>query len=86
MSKALVISKFYLGGTLQEKGSVVELTPEQFDTLKEKNCVKEISKSEEARIAVQKTEVEEEKIEDREIKSAPKDRMLRPRRRSARKK
>ena len=85
MTKAIVISKFYLGGTLQEKGSVVELTPEQFDTLTKKNCVKECSKSEERRIEVQKTEVEEEKIEDREIKNAPKDRMLRPRRRSAKK-
>ncbi|MFA5777620.1 MAG: hypothetical protein WC906_04225 [Parcubacteria group bacterium] len=85
MTKAIVISKFYLGGTLQEKGSVVELTPEQFDTLTKKNCVKECSKSEQMRIAEQMKPKKEERIEDREITKAPVDRMLRPRKRSARK-
>jgi hypothetical protein len=78
--QAIVTSKFYLKGTLQEKGKVVELSQEEFKRIAEKGCVAVApagSKSEAKRVAIQK---KEKPYQDTEVKKAPKDRMMRPRR------
>lgn len=66
--KAVITSEFYLRGTLQKVGKLIELDKEQFEAIAKKGCVKEATKE----ITAKFEEEDKLQIIDREIKVAPK--------------